>query len=165
MSSELESEVERIVAPTLEAMGYDVVRIRFMPGSRPTLQIMTERHDHAGMTVDDCAGISRAVSALLDVEDPIHRAYHLEISSPGVDRPLVRRGDFERFAGHEAKIETRRPIDGRKRFRGRVIGVAEDVVRIGGDDWQAGIELENIAAAKLVPGSELGAATDKKRRV
>ncbi len=77
----------------------------------------------------------------------------------------MRRGDFERFAGHEAKIETRHPIDGRRRFRGRVIGVVENVVRIGGDDWQAGIALENIAAAKLVPDSELGAATDKKRRV
>ncbi len=165
MSSELESKIARGVAPTVEAMGYDVVRVKFMRGGRSTLQIMTERRDRDGMTVGDCAEISRAVSALLDVEDPIHGAYHLEISSPGVDRPLVRRGDFERFAGHEAKIETRSPIDGRRRFRGRVIGVVEDVVRIGGDDWQAGIALENIAAARLVPGNELGAATDKKRRM
>ena len=165
MTSRVESDVERLIAPTLEAMGYEVVRVRMAPRGRRTLQVMAERRDGPGPTVDECAEISRAVSALLDVEDSIAGAYELEISSPGIDRPLVRRGDFERFAGHEAKIETRRPIDGRKRFRGRLVGVHGDGVRIALDDRQAEIPLDQIVAAKLVLTDGLIAATDKRRRV
>ena len=165
MTSEVESDIARLVASTLDAMGYAVVRVKILHGGRPTLQIMAERQDGAGTTIDDCAAISRAVSALLDVEGPMRGAYKLEISSPGIDRPLSRRADFERFAGYEAKIETRRPVEGRKRFRGKLLGLAEDRVHIAVDDGQAEIPLENIAAAKLVLTDELIAATGKQRRI
>ena len=101
--------IQQIIAPSVEAMGYEIVRVQVSGTQRPTLQVMAERKDDAAMTVEDCADISRAVSALLDVEDPISCAYTLEISSPGIDRPLTRPKDFERFAGFEARIETRSP--------------------------------------------------------
>lgn len=166
MTSGVESDIARLVAPTLDAMGYDVVRVKILRGGRSTLQIMAERSDGAGTTVDDCAAISRAVSAVLDVEDPMPGAYELEISTPGIDRPLVRLGDFERFAGYQAKIQTRRPIEGRRRFRGRLLGVSEGGVRIAlGDEEEADIPLDNIDAAKLVLTDDLIAATNNQRRV
>ena len=112
-----------MIAPALSEMGFSLVRIHLSGGARPVLQIMAERSDESGMTVDDCAAISHTVSAILDVEDPISGTYTLEVSSPGIDRPLVRRRDFERFAGFEAKIETHGAIDGRRRFRGRLAGM------------------------------------------
>src|SRR5215468_7998256 len=112
------AKVEGLLAPALDALGYGIVRVQFNNGRRATLQIMAERHDGTSMSVDDCAQISRAASALLDVEDPIQGTYDLEVSSPGIDRPLTRRHDFERFAGFEAKLDTDRLLDGRKRFRG-----------------------------------------------
>src|SRR5258708_5415319 len=111
-------------------MGYRVVRIAITGGRRATLQIMAERANNAAMTVEDCADISRTVSALLDVADPIDGAYLLEVSSPGIDRPLVKREDFARFAGHEARVELNAPVDGRKRFRGRLQGIDGDQVRL-----------------------------------
>src|SRR3954466_7388357 len=96
--------IEGLLAPTLEALGYDIVRVQFNSGKRATLQIMAERRDGAAMSVDDCAEISRASAAVLDVEEPIPGAYQLEVSSPGIDRPLTRRDDFARFAGFEAKL-------------------------------------------------------------
>src|SRR3546814_3591833 len=106
---EIAARIEDMIAPSLAEMGYDLVRVSLTGGAaRMTLQIMAERLDGAGMTVDDCAAISRAVSALLDVEDPIRGAYVLEVSSPGIDRPLTRARDYERFAGYEAKVELRR---------------------------------------------------------
>src|SRR4051812_41161005 len=101
-------------------MGYRLVRVAVLGAGRTTLQIMAERRDDAPMTVDDCAAISRAVSALLDVADPIASAYTLEVSSPGIDRPLVRPEDYDRFAGFEARIELSQPVSGRKRLRGRL---------------------------------------------
>ena len=165
MTSGVESDIARLVAPTLDAMGYDVVRVKILRGGRSTLQIMAERSDGAGTTVDDCAAISRAVSAVLDVEDPMPGAYELEISTPGIDRPLVRRGDFERFAGYQAKIQTRRPIEGRRRFSGRLLGVSEGGVRIALGDEEAEIPLDNIDAAKLVLTDDLIAVTNNQRRV
>lgn len=114
--------IEKMIAPALTEMGFALVRIHLSGGARPVLQIMAERGDESGMTVDDCAAISHTVSAILDVEDPISGTYTLEVSSPGIDRPLVRRRDFERFSGFEAKIETHGAIDGRRRFRGRLAG-------------------------------------------
>ncbi len=105
-------QIETMIVPSLEAMGYSVVRVSFTGGRRPTLQIMVERRDDRAMTVEDCATVSHSVSALLDVADPIAIPYHLEISSPGIDRPLVRRADYERFAGFEAKIELQRRSTG-----------------------------------------------------
>src|SRR5205823_15005961 len=110
------AENARIIEPSLAVMGYQAVRLAFVGARGATLQIMAERVDGAAMTVEDCAEISRAVSALLDVADPIASAYTLEVSSPGIDRPLVRPEDYERFTGFEARIELTRPLDGRKRF-------------------------------------------------
>lgn len=107
-------------------MGFELVQVRMVGGARRTLQVMAEPIDRARrMTVDDCAEISHAISAVLDVADPIEGAYALEVSSPGIDRPLVRREDFARFAGFEAKLETEAPVEGRKRFRGIVRGFDE----------------------------------------
>ena len=109
------AEIERLVEPTLDGMGYELVRVRESGGDQPTLQVMAERKDRQDMTVDDCAKISRTLSAVLDVEDPISEAYSLEVSSPGIDRPLMRLEDYERFAGFEVKIETKRPLDGHRK--------------------------------------------------
>src|SRR6056297_3500273 len=120
---DLLDRVHDIIEPAAEAMGYELVRVHLSGGRRPVLQVMVERADRAPMNVDDCAEVSRAVSAVLDVEDPVPGEYVLEVSSPGIDRPLTRLADFERFAGFEAKVETEAPIEGRKRFRGRLEGV------------------------------------------
>jgi ribosome maturation factor RimP len=150
-------QIGAMISPSLEAMGYRLVRVAFTGGRRATLQIMAERRDGVAMTVDDCAEISRNVSAVLDVADPIEERYDLEVSSPGIDRPLVAREDYVRFAGFEAKIETSRPIDGRKRFRGRLLGIAdEDAVRMALDgQGEVAVPLGAIAKAKLVLTDEL----------
>ena len=153
-----------MIAPSLEAMGYRVVRVAFTGGRRATLQVMAERSDEAMMTVDDCAIISHTVSALLDVADPIEGAYMLEVSSPGIDRPLVRREDFERFAGYEAKLELTQPREGRRRFRGRLLGVDGDDVRLLVDDEPVLLPLAAVVRAKLVLTDELIAATDPQHR-
>lgn len=164
--------IEGLIEPALTAMGYGLVRIAIQGGeSRPTLQIMAERQDGVGMTVDDCAEISRTVSALLDVEDPIASAYTLEVSSPGIDRPLVKRDDFERFAGFEARVETVQPVNGRKRFRGRLMGVTGDDVRLreaakaGTEADETLVPLAAIAKAKLVLTDDLIEATQTTKRV
>lgn len=164
--------IEGLIEPALTAMGYDLVRVAVQGGeSRKTLQIMAERQDGEGMSVDDCADISHAISAVLDVEDPIAGAYTLEVSSPGIDRPLVKRGDFERFAGFEARIETVQPVAGRKRFRGRLMGVTGDEVRLREAAKAAGaadetlVPLTAIVRAKLVLTDDLIAATQTTKRV
>lgn len=144
-------------------MGYDLVRLMLVGKRGLTLQIMAERKDRRDMTVDDCAEISRALSAVLDVEDPIPGNYSLEVSSPGLDRPLVRRADYERFAGHEAKIEATVMIDGRKRFKGRLRGTRGDDVLIAGDWGEAAVPLASIVRAKLVLTDELMAAELEKQ--
>lgn len=158
------AQIERMIAPLLAAMGYDIVRVLLTGGQRPTLQVMAERTDGQDMSVDDCAEISRAVSALLDVEDPIAGAYTLEVSSPGIDRPLTRPADFQRFAGFEARVETRQPVEGRKRFRGRLLGLEGDSVRIATPEGEAGLPVDDILRAKLVLTDELIAATDKRKK-
>ena len=146
-------------------MGYELVRVQLMGGRSPVLQVMAERTDRAGMTVDDCAEISRAVSALLDVEDPIDGTYSLEVSSPGIDRPLVALKDFERFAGHKAKVETRVPIDGRKRFRGAVAGIEGEQVRLDlDDDGSVLLPFDQISRANLIITDELLAAAAAEQR-
>jgi ribosome maturation factor RimP len=156
--------VGSLIEPTLDAMGYALVRVALVGAGRPTLQVMAERNDGVEMSVDDCAAISEAVSAVLDVEDPISGAYTLEVSSPGIDRPLVKRADFERFAGFEAKLETAQPVDGRKRFRGRVLGTNADRVRVRLDTGEElELPLDGIAKAKLVLTDELIAAGTRPR--
>lgn len=149
------ARIEQLVTPSLEAMGYALVRVKIMGGAQPVLQVMAERRDDAAMSVDDCAEISRVLSALLDVEDPIAGAYTLEVSSPGIDRPLVRLADYARFAGFEARIELTRPLDGRRRFRGRLLGVEGEQVRLRQDGGDVVLPFADIASAKLVLTEDL----------
>jgi ribosome maturation factor RimP len=158
------ASIETLIAPSLEAMGYRVVRVAFTGGRRATLQVMVERSDEAAMTVEDCATVSHSVSALLDVADPIAGAYTLEVSSPGIDRPLVKREDYERFAGFEAKLELAELRDGRRRFRGRIHGLEGDEVRLDVDGESVLLPLAAITRARLVLTDELIAATNRHNR-
>jgi ribosome maturation factor RimP len=154
------AEITRLIEPTLLAMGYELVRVQFGGGQyRPTLQIMAERADRQAMAVEDCTEISRRLSPLLDVEDPLPGSYLLEVSSPGIDRPLTRKSDYERFAGFEAKLETKAPIDGRKRFRGRLIGLEGDQVRLAEEGSETSLPLEQINKARLLLTDALIAAS------
>ena len=161
-------QITELIEPTLNEMGFELIRVLVTGGQRPTLQIMVERADLAPLTVEHCAGASRAISALLDVADPIAGAYRLEVSSPGIDRPLVRRADYERFAGLEARLETELPIDGRRRFRGRLIGLAGDRVRLalpGGravDPVRFDQEGEAGADGRVAGGRARGAPSERR---
>jgi len=148
-------DIVPLIEPSLEAMGYRLVRVAFLGARRATLQIMAERFDDAPMTVDDCSEISRSVSALLDIADPIAGAYMLEVSSPGLDRPLTRPEDYDRFAGCEAKIELVEPQDGRKRFRGRILGRDDAAVRLHGEAGEVRLPLAAIGKARLVITADL----------
>ncbi|GAB2186244.1 ribosome maturation factor RimP [Roseibium sp. LAB1] len=156
----LDARVAAIVEPVIEDLGYRLVRIKISAQNGCTLQIMAERPDGT-MTVEDCETISRGVSPALDVEDPINRAYHLEVSSPGIDRPLVRAGDFNRWAGHELKVEMAVMLDGRKRFRGTLLGAENGMANIrlpdvrDGEEDTVALPLENIGEAKLVLTDDL----------
>lgn len=151
MDYSVHDKIASIIEPSVAAMGYAIVQIRLIEGGRMTLQIMAERLDGVGMNVDDCADISRAVSALLDVEDPITEAYNLEISSPGIDRPLVKKMDFERFANYEVKLETKIVFESRKRFKGMLNGVkGADVLLTTEEGNQLAIPYDKIRSAKLV---------------
>lgn len=153
-----QDSLEALIAPTLDGMGYDLVRVVVSGTHRPTLQVMAERRDGRAMTVEDCEAISRALSAKLDVEDPIATSYMLEVSSPGIDRPLVRPRDFQRFAGYVARIETKAPRDGRRRFTGRIVGADDAEVRVAAEDGEVAIPIAEIGRAKLVLTDELLAA-------
>ena len=142
--------VETLIEPVLANLGYGMVRVKMVGSARPTLQIMAERLDEVGMTVEDCGVISRAISTLLDVEDPIPNSYTLEVSSPGLDRPLVKQTDYERFEGYEAKIELSSAVSGRRRFRGVLAGCEDEMVRIVTEDGVKALQFENIENAKLV---------------
>ncbi|MBF0561348.1 MAG: ribosome maturation factor RimP [Alphaproteobacteria bacterium] len=157
---EQQKKIETLVTPTLDTMGYELLRVKIQSQPQKTLQIMAERRDRRTMTVEDCATISRALSAILDVEDPIQGAYALEVSSPGIDRPLVRLGDFTRFAGHEAKLETSRTIGGRRRFRGRLAGLTEGggvLITVEGETLE--VPFAEMEKAKLILTDELITAT------
>ncbi|HHB81476.1 MAG TPA: ribosome maturation factor RimP [Aliiroseovarius sp.] len=143
-----------IVHPVVEDMGFELVRLRMMGGKKPILQIMAERPE-GGIEVDDCAQISTAISAVLDVEDPIEDNYTLEVSSPGIDRPLTRLKDFERWEGYLAKLETDQLIDGRKRFKGVLEGVEGDEVLISIEEGTIGLKFDWLAEAKLVLTDDL----------
>jgi ribosome maturation factor RimP len=157
-------DIAELIEPTLNEMSFELVRVLVSGGQRPTLQIMVERKDQTSMTVDHCAEVSRAVSALLDVADPIAGAYRLEVTSPGIDRPLVRRADYQRFAGLEARLETELPIDGRRRFRGRLVGLAGDQVRLALPEGEQAIPFDAIKKAKLVLTDDLLAAARTERQ-
>jgi ribosome maturation factor RimP len=154
------ARVSAVAAPVLQGMGYRLVRIKISGEAGCTVQIMAERPD-GSMQIEDCEAISRALSPVLDIADPIERAYRLEISSPGIDRPLVRRSDFERHVGHLVKVEMALAHQGRKRFRGLLAGVEGDSVRLHRDDIRADedadvlLTMEDIADARLVLTDEL----------
>ena len=150
----IDRRLAEIISPVIEDMGFELVRIRLMSGKSTTLQIMADRPD-GGIEVDDCAEISTAVSAVLDVEDPILDAYALEVSSPGIDRPLTRLKDFDMFEGYEAKIETAELIDGRRRFKGTLAGVEGDEVLINIDEGTVGLKFDWLSDAKLVLTDDL----------
>jgi ribosome maturation factor RimP len=147
--SAIDRRLAGIVTPTIEGLGYELVRLRLMGGKRHVLQIMADRPE-GGIEVDDCAKISRSVSAVLDVEDPIASEYTLEVSSPGIDRPLTRLKDFERWNGYEAKLETNEAIDGRRRFKGVLQGVEDDEVLVELPEGTIGLRFDWLSDAKLV---------------
>ncbi len=147
--TDLLRRIEDIVAPTIVGMGFELVRVAMSRGGG-TLQIMIEPADGRPMDVEDCATLSRALSAVLDVEDPIPNEYTLEVSSPGIDRPLTRPKDYTRWSGHLARFETAEPIDGRRRFKGTLLGLDGDVIRLRMDDGkEALLPLSAVTRAKL----------------
>ena len=147
----------------MEATGYEMVRVHLQgSGNGQALQVMAERLDGQGLTAEDCAVISRNISAVLDVEDPVKGNYNLEVSSPGLDRPLVRQKDFERFAGFEVKIETHGLLNGRQHFRGRLLGLDGDMVRVALDNGEWQFSFPDIRRAKLVMNDELLAVPGKQ---
>ncbi|MFL4469334.1 ribosome maturation factor RimP [Tateyamaria armeniaca] len=151
----MDRRLAEIITPVIEDMGYELVRVRLMSGKdESTLQIMADKPE-GGIEVDDCAKISTAVSANLDVEDPILDAYTLEVSSPGIDRPLTRLKDFDMFEGYDAKLETDELIDGRRRFKGVLAGVEGDEVLINVAEGTIGLKFEWLTEAKLVLTDEL----------
>ena len=158
--SGIDARVASIVAPVLRGIGFRLVRVRLSGQNGLTLQIMAEREDGT-MTVEDCEEVSRAVSPALDVDDPIDRAYHLEVSSPGIDRPLVRKADFVTWQGHLARIETSILVAGRKRFRGKIAETTEDGVAIERDKpaddegATAFVPFDTIADARLILTDDL----------
>lgn len=156
-----------IVGPVIEGLGFELVRIRLMGGRTRILQIMADRPD-GGIEVDDCAAISTAVSAVMDVEDPIEENYVLEVSSPGIDRPLTRLKDFDMWVDYEARIETTELIDGRRRFKGTLQGTEGDEVLIeieeGGQPLTIGLKFDWLSDAKLILTDELIAEMLRQRK-
>jgi ribosome maturation factor RimP len=154
----MDRRITEIITPTVEDLGYEVVRVRLMTGKESILQIMAQKPD-GSIEVDDCGVISTAISALLDVEDPISDVYTLEVSSPGIDRPLTRLKDFDQWESNEAKIETEELIDGRRRFKGMLRGTEGDEVLIeiedNGQPVTIGLKFEWLTDAKLVLTDEL----------
>ncbi|MBL4612362.1 MAG: ribosome maturation factor RimP [Emcibacter sp.] len=162
MSSQIKI-LHKIIDPVAEAMGYEIIRIALQNSSRgeaPTMQVMAERPDGT-MLVEDCAKLSREISVLLDVEDPISGEYTLEVSTPGIDRPLTRRKDFANYAGYDVRIELSVPDAGRRRYRGKLLGITDDVVTINVDGEVFEIDFENINRSKLIMTDELLAAASK----
>lgn len=157
------AHLEPIVEPAVEAAGFKLVRLRLMGGNTKTLQIMAERPDGT-MNVEDCAILARALTAFLETENPIEGDFELEVSSPGIDRPLTRLMDFSRWSGHEAKIELHTPIDGRRRFRGKLLGLDGADVTIQTQDARVSLPFKQIAEAKLVLTDALIAEDLKARK-
>ncbi|WP_042775853.1 ribosome maturation factor RimP [Sinorhizobium fredii] len=168
----LDRRIADIIEPVMVQMGFRLVRVRMSGQNGLTLQIMTERNDGT-MTVEDCEDVSKAISPVLDVEDPIDKAYHLEVSSPGIDRPMVRKSDFVRWQGHLMKCETSIMVDGRKRFRGKIVSVDEDDFRLErdqpayGEEAMVAIPFTALSEARLILTDDLirdALAADKKAK-
>ncbi|WP_270933420.1 ribosome maturation factor RimP [Falsiroseomonas oryzae] len=156
----LEARIAAAILPSLRQMGYELVRVQVSGKERPTVQIMADRTDDAPFRVEDCEAISHAIGAVLDVEDPIRGEWMLEVSSAGIDRPLTRIKDWNRFAGHVATVELVVPQEGRKRFKGIALGADAEVARLKLEDGsEVAFQRGNIRKAKLVLTDELIAAT------
>ncbi|MBS0562772.1 MAG: ribosome maturation factor RimP [Proteobacteria bacterium] len=156
----LETRIAQTITPTLVDLGYELVRVAVLGRERPTVQVMADRADGALISVQDCETITHAISAVLDVEDPIPGAWTLEVSSAGIDRPLTRVKDWNRFAGHLARAETVVPVDGRKRFSGTVLGADETAARLRLDDGsEVSLPMADIRRARLILTDALIAAT------
>ena len=162
--SAVEKKLLELINPIVTDEGFELVRLRLMGSKEITLQIMVARPD-GFINVDECADLSTAISALLDVEDPIIDAYNLEVSSPGIDRPLTRMKDFEEFEGYEARLETVELIDGRKRFKGTLAGTNGSEIVINVDEGTIGLEFEWLAEAKLILTDELIKEMLKQRKI
>jgi ribosome maturation factor RimP len=153
----VELHIEEIITPPLLDRGFRVVRVQLQGLKRKTLQVMIERTDNVELTVDDCALASHMISVLLEVDDPIHESYILEVSSPGLDRPLITKGDFERFVGSMVKLELKMPYEGSRRFRGFLRGVERDHIKIELDSQKevAEFAFSDIQKAKIIPEYEM----------
>ncbi|MDA9673748.1 ribosome maturation factor RimP [Paracoccaceae bacterium] len=162
--SATEKKLFEIINPILSDMGFELVRLRLISNKEITLQIMAARPD-GYINVDECAEISTGISAVLDVEDPILDTYNLEVSSPGIDRPLTRIKDFEAFEGYEAKIETVELIEGQKRFKGTLAGINGSEILINLDEGTIGLEFDWLAEAKLVLTDELVKEMLKQKKI
>ena len=148
-SSEIEKKISAIISPIIETLGYELVRIRLVPGETSTLQIMADRKS-GEIDVEDCSIISRDISVLLDVEDPINGAYILEVSSPGIDRPLTRLKDFSNWQGYEVKLETYELINGQRRFKGEIYNIEKDNITLANNGKFIELSFELISEAKLI---------------
>ncbi len=164
MSASLTTKIARLIEPTIEALGYELVRVQMFSspkGEASTLQVMAEADDGT-MTVEACAKISREISVILDVEDPIESEYVLEVSSPGLDRPLTRLKDFNNYAGYETKVEMQQAVNNRKRYRGMLLGTEEDLILMDVDGEKHKLRFDEILKAKLVMTDELMALATAK---
>lgn len=158
---ELQNRIEAIIGEPLTARGYSVVRVQLVGSNRKVLQVMIERLDGAAVTVDDCSSVSRLVSVLMDVQEPIKDSYILEVSSPGLERPLVKSADYQRFCGQNVVVTTCQPVNGRKRFQGRLTSSGENEITLElisaskEEPPVITIGLENIRAARLFVDFEI----------
>ncbi|WP_114965305.1 ribosome maturation factor RimP [Alkalilacustris brevis] len=159
----MDRRLAEIVTPAIEALGFELVRLRLQGGKKATLQIMADRPD-GGIVVEDCARISTAVSAVLDVEDPLEDAFTLEVSSPGIDRPLTRLKDFDIWQGYEARLETTELIDGQRRFKGVLAGVEGDEILVNLPEGTVGLKFDWLSDAKLILTDELIAEMLRARK-
>jgi ribosome maturation factor RimP len=157
----LSEKIEKLIGPIVDELGYELVRVQMQGGARrATLQIMAERRDRTAMLVEDCARLSRAISAVLDEADPITEEYLLEVSSPGIDRPLMKRADYERFLGHDVKLEMTIPVNGRKRFQGAMSAIEGDNLLLNSESGAVSLPLASIKSAKLILTDRLIAAVE-----
>ena len=159
----IDRRLAALVTPAIEALGFELVRIRLMGSKTRILQVMADRPD-GGIIVEDCAKISTAISAILDVEDPLDDQYVLEVSSPGIDRPLTRLKDFDIWQGYEARIETTELIDGRRRFKGNLVGIEGEEVLLEIEEGTIGLQFEWLSDAKLVLTDDLIAEMLRQRK-
>jgi len=164
MSKAVETKIAELIADKVESAGYDLVRVQIIGGGKyATLQIMAERKDGAGMTVEDCTAISGVVSSAIEGKADLADRFDLEVSSPGIDRPLMKPADYVRFQGHVAKIELKEPVEGRRRFQGAIGAIVEETVEFRADKKVVKVTFEIIERAKLVLTDELLKASSKEK--